>query len=113
MPPRVSSIEPRGRITGFVDNVFDQRRGKRASVIAPGVSPQNPVSLPRGHKRPRISNDTGQGKSLGSLSQARELLASRTPDPPVQRINKSGSVTWWRVKCRQLSPVRSQGYRAK
>ncbi|GJP91456.1 hypothetical protein AlacWU_04355 [Aspergillus niger] len=49
---RIKSIDPRGRIMGFTDNVFDQKRGKRASMAAHSAS--LPPEVPsRAHKRPR------------------------------------------------------------
>ncbi|GAT23505.1 hypothetical protein RIB2604_01706440 [Aspergillus luchuensis] len=49
---RIKSIDPRGRIMGFTDNVFDQKRGKRASMATHSAS--LPPEVPsRVHKRPR------------------------------------------------------------
>ncbi|KAI9371894.1 hypothetical protein BJX61DRAFT_509790 [Aspergillus egyptiacus] len=59
---RVKPIDPRGRMLGFVDNVFDQKRGKRASMAAPTASPQSGLS-PRGLKRTRTQMDDELGKS--------------------------------------------------
>lgn len=58
MRARIKSIDTRGRVLGFVDNVFDQKRGKRTSLLAPNTSPQPDLS-PRGVKRsrPYIDND--------------------------------------------------------
>ncbi|GKZ18818.1 hypothetical protein AbraIFM66951_009522 [Aspergillus brasiliensis] len=49
---RIKSIDPRGRVMGFTDNVFDQKRGKRASLTTPSASllPEVPS---RAQKRPR------------------------------------------------------------
>ncbi|KAF9889012.1 hypothetical protein FE257_007989 [Aspergillus nanangensis] len=55
---RVKPVDARGRIPGFIDNVFDQKRGKRASLAASSASPQ-PMS--RGRKRPRKPDDDGGG----------------------------------------------------
>ncbi|KAL2814234.1 hypothetical protein BDW59DRAFT_177975 [Aspergillus cavernicola] len=64
---RIKPIDPRGRILGFVDNVFDQKRGKRASLVAsPQPSDNNNISpsSPRGSKRPRIHTENEEpGKS--------------------------------------------------
>ncbi|PYI10452.1 hypothetical protein BO78DRAFT_383553 [Aspergillus sclerotiicarbonarius CBS 121057] len=58
---RVKPIDPRGRVMGFTDNVFDQKRGKRASMAAHSASPQ-PDVLSRGQKRPRMQiNDEKAG----------------------------------------------------
>lgn len=53
---RIKPVDSRGRIYGFVDNVFDQKRGRKASLPAQGVSPQVDVAL-RGQKRPRVFNE--------------------------------------------------------
>ncbi|KAL2854826.1 hypothetical protein BJY01DRAFT_231789 [Aspergillus pseudoustus] len=54
---RIKSIDPRGRIPGFADNVFNQKRGKRASAVAPnGWSPQPDISS-RGVKRLRVYDE--------------------------------------------------------
>ncbi|OGM41035.1 hypothetical protein ABOM_010289 [Aspergillus bombycis] len=60
---RIKPVDPRGRISGFVDNVFDQKRGKRAVSITQSASPQNTLE-PRGQKRPRLPNDDGHERSL-------------------------------------------------
>ncbi|KAL5357685.1 hypothetical protein BJX96DRAFT_163243 [Aspergillus floccosus] len=73
---RVRSIDPRGRITGFVDNVFDQKRGKRASVIAHGP-------------RERLSS-RAPGSSSATDQQVRinDLIGSQTP--PIETSPFSG-----------------------
>ncbi|PLB52824.1 hypothetical protein P170DRAFT_507563 [Aspergillus steynii IBT 23096] len=53
---RVKPVDPRGRIYGFVDNVFDQRRGKKASLPMHSASSQGSMT-PRGQKRPRESGE--------------------------------------------------------
>ncbi|KAL5001118.1 hypothetical protein BDV10DRAFT_19525 [Aspergillus recurvatus] len=53
---RVKSIDARGRILGFVDNVFDQKRGKRASQTTSSTLPQQQHS-PRGLKRSKLHTD--------------------------------------------------------
>ncbi|KAL5334307.1 hypothetical protein BJX70DRAFT_21486 [Aspergillus crustosus] len=83
---RIKPIDPRGRILGFVDNVFDQKRGKRASLAASTASPQTD-SFSRGVKRSRMStDDLGIGKSqhggsipIASAEHSRTLRSS-TPD---------------------------------
>ncbi|PYI33032.1 hypothetical protein BP00DRAFT_424409 [Aspergillus indologenus CBS 114.80] len=53
---RVKPVDQRGRITGFVDNVFDQRRGKRA---AQNASPQPCNALQSGKRsRTHFNEDT-------------------------------------------------------
>ncbi|KAL3479273.1 hypothetical protein BJX99DRAFT_222809 [Aspergillus californicus] len=55
---RIKPIDPRGRILGFVDNVFDQKRGKKASLVSLSESPQpNSSSSLRGVKRSRMVDD--------------------------------------------------------
>ena len=49
---RIKPIDPRGRVMGFTDNVFDQKRGKRASMVVHSASPQ-PEIVSRGQKRSR------------------------------------------------------------
>ncbi|KAL4866164.1 hypothetical protein BDV12DRAFT_173376 [Aspergillus spectabilis] len=68
---RIKPIDPRGRILGFVDNVFDQKRGIRG-LAALAASPQV-ESSPRGVKRSRMPTDDDEpGKTwqhAGSISQ--------------------------------------------
>ncbi|KAL4897146.1 hypothetical protein BDV59DRAFT_198568 [Aspergillus ambiguus] len=112
--PRVRSVDSRGRIAGFVDNVFDQKRGKKASLAGASSSPQTPVSLPRGQKRSRMSNDDGQ--LFGASSRARGPSAtgpSRTPrslGTETQQMRISGLVDSRRtpVETGPFSGVRSQ-----
>ncbi|KAL4785667.1 hypothetical protein BJX76DRAFT_346855 [Aspergillus varians] len=70
---RIKPIDTRGRVLGFVDNVFDQKRGKRATLVAPSTSPQ-PDPSPRGVKRSRPhSGNFESGKSWehgGSIAVA-------------------------------------------
>ncbi|GIK01608.1 hypothetical protein Aspvir_005646 [Aspergillus viridinutans] len=55
---RIKPADPRGRVMGFVDNVFDQKRGKRASA-GPQITPsQTAISL-QGRKRPRPNSSEG------------------------------------------------------
>ncbi|KAF4215820.1 hypothetical protein CNMCM8980_004149 [Aspergillus fumigatiaffinis] len=65
---RIKPADPRGRVMGFVDNVFDQKRGKRASA-GPQVAPsQMAVSL-QGRKRPR--SNSSEGFEQGLLDRSR------------------------------------------
>ncbi|KAL3464401.1 hypothetical protein BJX64DRAFT_254903 [Aspergillus heterothallicus] len=54
---RIKSIDPRGRIIGFADNVFNQKRGKRASLVTSNGSPQ-PETPSRGVKRPLVHDES-------------------------------------------------------
>ncbi|KAH1771381.1 hypothetical protein KXX20_002755 [Aspergillus fumigatus] len=70
---RIKPADPRGRIMGFVDNVFDQKRGKRASAGAQ-VTPSQMTS-PQARKRPR--SNSSEGFEQGALARSR---ISRTGD---------------------------------
>ncbi|KAF5858510.1 hypothetical protein ETB97_004306 [Aspergillus alliaceus] len=60
---RIKPVDPRGRVSGFVDNVFDQKRGKKAISATKSASPQNTM-YPRGQKRPKPQNDDDNKQSL-------------------------------------------------
>lgn len=68
---RIKPIDTRGRILGFVDNVFDQKRGKRASLAVTSASPNQGLS-PRGVKRSRPHTNEGEP---GSSWQHRDSFA--------------------------------------
>ncbi|KAH2146996.1 hypothetical protein KXV68_002989 [Aspergillus fumigatus] len=70
---RIKPADPRGRIMGFVDNVFDQKRGKRASAGAQ-VTPSQMTS-PQARKGPR--SNSSEGFEQGALARSR---ISRTGD---------------------------------
>ncbi|KAE8401735.1 hypothetical protein BDV37DRAFT_285434 [Aspergillus pseudonomiae] len=80
---RIKPVDPRGRISGFVDNVFDQKRGKRAVSVTQSASPQNTLD-PRGQKRHRLPNDDGHERSLHeaihSSSESVEPAQNRRSD---------------------------------
>ncbi|KAE8348848.1 hypothetical protein BDV28DRAFT_75490 [Aspergillus coremiiformis] len=77
---RIKPVDPRGRVYGFVDNVFDQKRGKRAILAAPNAS----TVYPHGQKRPRLQNGNGNGRSLHeavhSSSESTEPSQNRRSD---------------------------------
>ncbi|KAE8421824.1 hypothetical protein BDV36DRAFT_280400 [Aspergillus pseudocaelatus] len=72
---RIKPVDPRGRIAGFVDNVFDQKRGKRAVTITQSASPQSTLE-PRGQKRPRTPNSDGHERSLHEAVDSSESVDS-------------------------------------
>ncbi|PWY84492.1 hypothetical protein BO94DRAFT_547091 [Aspergillus sclerotioniger CBS 115572] len=77
---RIKPIDPRGRVMGFTDNVFDQKRGKRASMAAHSASPQSEI-VSRGQKRPRtqINNGKGEVQQLqGDYSTLTNFAATHT-----------------------------------
>ncbi|KAH8426907.1 uncharacterized protein LDX57_004633 [Aspergillus melleus] len=74
---RIKPVDPRGRVYGFVDNVFDQKRGKKANLPLHGVSPQGDTT-PRGQKRSRVSSEDDQVKLWPQNGHAR--LPSARPE---------------------------------
>ncbi|KAL2867078.1 uncharacterized protein BJX67DRAFT_372221 [Aspergillus lucknowensis] len=77
---RIKPVDPRGRILGFVDNVFDQKRGKKAGLAAPSASPQIDIS-PRVLKRPRMDMGDEHGTSRWTLGESIDVggaVPSRT-----------------------------------
>ncbi|KAL4926238.1 uncharacterized protein BDV17DRAFT_283379 [Aspergillus undulatus] len=86
---RVKAIDSRGRILGFVDNVFDQKRGKRASLMAASASPQ-PDLPSRGVKRSRTHTDDGETENPrqheGAIANSGAQFI-RTPGPDVSEVN--------------------------
>ncbi|KAL5045631.1 hypothetical protein BDW71DRAFT_183586 [Aspergillus fruticulosus] len=85
---RVKSIDARGRILGFVDNVFDQKRGKRASQAISSTFSQ-PQHSPRRAKRSKLHTDEDSRQSWphtrscavvsAEPSQTRRLGISHSP----------------------------------
>ncbi|KAL4882908.1 hypothetical protein BJY04DRAFT_226923 [Aspergillus karnatakaensis] len=92
---RIKPIDPRGRL-GFVDNVFDQKRGKRASLAATLTSPQ-PELPARGIKRSRMSTDetevvkTRQNGGTTSLSRAGSAARSISDARPTSHATLNGN----------------------
>ncbi|KAE8373156.1 hypothetical protein BDV26DRAFT_272685 [Aspergillus bertholletiae] len=66
---RVKPVDPRGRIAGFVDNVFDQKRGKRAISITQGAISQNNLES-REQKRLRPPHNDENERSLHETMHA-------------------------------------------
>jgi hypothetical protein len=67
---RVKPSDPRGKIMGFTDNVFDQKRGQRIGNAAPNGNPSDlpSVSQISGQKRQISMSDlTSQGRPLRKL----------------------------------------------
>jgi Zinc-finger domain of monoamine-oxidase A repressor R1/Zinc finger, ZZ type len=67
---RVKPSDPRGKIMGFTDNVFDQKRGQRIGNAAPNGNPSDlpSVSQVSGQKRRISMSDlTNQGRPLRTL----------------------------------------------
>jgi len=67
---RVKPSDPRGKIMGFTDNVFDQKRGQRIGNAAPNGNPSDlpSVSQVSGQKRQISMSDlTNQGRPLRTL----------------------------------------------
>ncbi|THC92803.1 hypothetical protein EYZ11_007705 [Aspergillus tanneri] len=58
---RIKPVDSRGRIHGFVDNVFDQKRGKKASQPLHSGSLSAEI-IPRSQKRARVSDGDEQAK---------------------------------------------------
>ncbi|PYH45464.1 uncharacterized protein BP01DRAFT_340064 [Aspergillus saccharolyticus JOP 1030-1] len=77
---RVKPVDQRGRITGFVDNVFDQRRGKRA---AQNLSPQT-VNTPQSSKRLRIHVTENTSQSSPSNDDSRASIDIQRGEPARQ-----------------------------
>ncbi|PYH92611.1 hypothetical protein BO71DRAFT_329506 [Aspergillus ellipticus CBS 707.79] len=98
---RIKPIDPRGRIMGFVDNVFDQKRGKRGSMVAHSASPQSDL-LSRGQKRLRTQIDGVDGMDPAqqrgtyntminpSVNDRRSLETSETHDPGTTQPQEPG-----------------------
>ncbi|GIC87087.1 uncharacterized protein Aud_003468 [Aspergillus udagawae] len=79
---RIKPADPRGRVMGFVDNVFDQKRGKRASA-GPQITPsQTTISL-QGRKRPRPNSSEGSEQRL--LDRSRFSSTEDTQPPGIVR----------------------------
>ncbi|KAG2016979.1 hypothetical protein GB937_005883 [Aspergillus fischeri] len=79
---RIKPADPRGRIMGFVDNVFDQKRGKRATAGAQVTPSQMTVSL-QGRKRPR--SNSSEGFEQGLLDCSRFSCTKDTQPPGIMR----------------------------
>ncbi|RHZ66868.1 uncharacterized protein CDV56_105268 [Aspergillus thermomutatus] len=79
---RIKPADPRGRIMGFVDNVFDQKRGKRASVGSQMIPSQTAVSL-QGRKRRRLNSS--EGFEQGLLDSSRFSSVEDTQSPGIGR----------------------------
>ncbi|PWY92361.1 hypothetical protein BO70DRAFT_7893 [Aspergillus heteromorphus CBS 117.55] len=79
--PRIKPVDPRGRVMGFLDNVFDQKRGKRASAVAHSASPQS------GQKRPRllVDDDKVDPTPRGAYATFVNLGASETRAPETSK----------------------------
>lgn len=80
---RIKPVDSRGRICGFVDNVFDQKRGKKAGFPLHSASPQAAIT-PRGQKRSRGLSENEPIKSRplnghAQLSNARPEAFDITP----------------------------------
>ncbi|GIJ87792.1 hypothetical protein Asppvi_006705 [Aspergillus pseudoviridinutans] len=104
---RIKPADPRGRVMGFVDNVFDQKRGKRASA-GPQITPsQTAISL-QGRKRPRPNNSEGFEQRILDRSRF-----SSTEDTQPPGIVRSESDDLWSRDTAQpnihLAKVRSYG----
>lgn len=84
---RIKPADPRGRIVGFVDNVFDQKRGKRASGGSQ-MTPSQTAVTPQGRKRPRP--DSSQGFEQGLLDHSRFSSMEDTHPPGVVRSESDG-----------------------
>ncbi|PKX92201.1 uncharacterized protein P174DRAFT_374014, partial [Aspergillus novofumigatus IBT 16806] len=79
---RIKPADPRGRIMGFVDNVFDQKRGKRAST-GPQMTPsQTAVSL---QGRKRLRSNSSEGFEQGLLDRSRFSSTEDTQLPGIVR----------------------------
>ncbi|KAL4916303.1 hypothetical protein BDW62DRAFT_186493 [Aspergillus aurantiobrunneus] len=74
---RIKPIDSRGRIFGFVDNVFDQKRGKRASLVAPIASRQSRL-YPRGMKRSRLLTDDDESRRPWQLGDSVAVASAGT-----------------------------------
>ncbi|KJK65061.1 hypothetical protein P875_00010687 [Aspergillus parasiticus SU-1] len=70
---RIKPVDPRGRIAGFVDNVFDQKRGKRAVSVTQIASSRSTLEH-RGQKRPRLPNNDGHERSLHEAVHSSESV---------------------------------------
>ncbi|RHZ57563.1 hypothetical protein CDV55_103839 [Aspergillus turcosus] len=79
---RIKPADPRGRIVGFVDNVFDQKRGKRASVGSQMTPSQTAVTL-QGRKRPRPNSS--EAFEQGLLDRSRFSSMEDTQPPGIVR----------------------------
>ncbi|KAF7121887.1 hypothetical protein CNMCM5793_009441 [Aspergillus hiratsukae] len=79
---RIKPADPRGRIVGFVDNVFDQKRGKRASLGSQMTPSQTAVTL-QGRKRPRPNSS--EGLEQGQLDRSRFSSMEDTQPPGIVR----------------------------
>ncbi|GAQ04296.1 hypothetical protein ALT_1617 [Aspergillus lentulus] len=102
---RIKPADPRGRIMGFVDNVFDQKRGKRASA-GPQVTPsQTAVSL-QGRKRPR--SNSSEGFEQGLLDRSRFSSTEDTQPPGIVRSEsndlRSGGTAEPNIHLAQVHP---------
>lgn len=72
---RIKPVDTRGRIFGFVDNVFDQKRGKRASLAVTSASPNQDLSH-RGVKRSRAHKNVGEPEGSGQHRDAFAVLSA-------------------------------------
>ncbi|KAL2813161.1 hypothetical protein BJX63DRAFT_232644 [Aspergillus granulosus] len=90
---RIKSIDPRGRILGFGDNVFNQKRGKRASLVAPDGPPQ-PDTSSRGVKRPRVHDESERSSwQEGEAIPGVRTRPSNSRRSDISAIRSTNSVT--------------------
>ncbi|KAI9928999.1 hypothetical protein MW887_001392 [Aspergillus wentii] len=104
---RVKPIDSRGRILGFVDNVFDQKRGKRASIATQAASPQ-PATPLRGQKRRRVESEENPGSEQSTLARTRTspIGSSETPGGHMSDMNDLNRPT---TDLRSVESLRSTG----
>lgn len=75
---RVKASDPRGKVMGFADNVFDQRRGRKESSNA----------VIHGTSLPGLAHITGKKRAISSSAEAGPATPSRkvelpTPEPDI------------------------------
>ncbi|KAE8146561.1 hypothetical protein BDV25DRAFT_162242 [Aspergillus avenaceus] len=88
---RIKAVDSRGRISGFVDNVFDQRRGKRAITSTQSML-LHPAEEAHGPKRPRMQSDDKSSVPHGLVNPSLESLANSRNGSSVGSLGSKGQL---------------------
>ncbi|KIX07034.1 uncharacterized protein Z518_05011 [Rhinocladiella mackenziei CBS 650.93] len=79
---RVKACDPRGKVMGFADNVFDQKRGRRES---------NPHGVGNATSLPGLAHITGKKRALSSSVDAGPATPLRKIELPTPEPDFSGT----------------------